>query len=127
MGLRSLGKSFLFEPREDFLSLRALLGGESLRFGLGIKPGPVTVSLQPPRPGWRAVAPSINVLVRSGPDILTLFASRGACFIQLESAAFLLLETFLALSGDSFLMMSSSNCHLTASTLGFRVRPGKET
>ena len=62
VGLRSLGKSFLFEPREDFLSLRAPLGGESLRFGLGIKPGPGTVSLEPPRPGWRAVAPSISVL-----------------------------------------------------------------
>ena len=64
VGLRSLGKSFLFEPREDFLSLRALLGGESLRFGLGIEPGPVAVSLGPPRPEWRAVAPSISVLER---------------------------------------------------------------
>ena len=62
VGIRSFGKSFLIEPREDFLSLRALLGGESLRFGLGITPGPVAVSLGPPRPGWKAVAPLISVL-----------------------------------------------------------------
>ena len=62
VGLRSLGKSFLIEPREDYLSLRALLRGESLRLGLGVEPGPVAVSFGPPRPGWKAVAPLVSVL-----------------------------------------------------------------
>ena len=96
VGLRSLAKSFLIEPREDYLSLRALLRGESLRLGLGVKPGPVAVSLGPPRPGWKAVAPLISVL-------------EG-----------------LPLGGGCFIEMSSSKRQLTASTLEFRVRPGKD-